>query len=114
MQLQRDVRAAVKKYGPQVGAVYHGKASEWEQYAQRAGSGSGGVPRDTPGTVEGDGGDGRRHVSAGLARARGSDRGADEMEGARIKSNYSDTFTLAEEMLDDASPVPAADMKKSQ
>jgi glycerol-3-phosphate O-acyltransferase / dihydroxyacetone phosphate acyltransferase len=32
--LQKEVRAMVKKYGPQFGAVYTGKASEWEKLAR--------------------------------------------------------------------------------
>ena len=114
LQLQRDVRAATKKYGPQVGNVYYGKASEWERTTQRAGSGSGSFPRHADGDGGGDGGDGRAHVSSGMmARARSADKGpVEEVEGARIKSNYSETFTLAEEMLDDGAPVPTA--KKTQ
>jgi hypothetical protein len=39
VQLQRDVRDIVKKYGPELGALYYDKSGDWEkQYVMRTNS----------------------------------------------------------------------------
>lgn len=87
--LQREVRQITKKYGPEVGAVYYGKASEWEKEAHshiKALS----VPSQH-----------RQEVGPQGADGGGALRGSnDELEGSRVKTSISSVFASSDRLLE--------------
>jgi len=118
----QDVRQMTKKYGPQVSAVYYGKASEWERLAHnhmkslaavvppqsplsplQSGGRKSGQDKHQEGNVDGY----EKESSEGI------DGEEKIIEGKRMRTSISSTFSSINNLLD-TTTIPSTADKKQQ